>query len=212
MQVFTEEQAEQFSFDVLDATKLIPEELVPLHAGRPDGAQPQPGQLLRRDRAGRVLHGARRSGHRLQQRSAARRAASTPTSTRRSRGSAARTSTRSRSTRRSRRCTTTSATACIARRSRAAASRTSRTRSAAAVRSRRARAGFVSFPQPVPKTTRCAASRRSSPSTTTRRRCSANSQTDWREGAHRRRLSLRAEQGHGAGDSRAHGRVAAQCR
>ncbi len=30
VQVFTEEQAEAFSFDVLDATKLIPEELVPL--------------------------------------------------------------------------------------------------------------------------------------------------------------------------------------
>ena len=30
LQVFTEEQAEQFSFDILDATKLIPEELVPL--------------------------------------------------------------------------------------------------------------------------------------------------------------------------------------
>jgi catalase len=29
-QVFTEEQAEQFSFDVLDATKLVPEELIPL--------------------------------------------------------------------------------------------------------------------------------------------------------------------------------------
>ena len=30
MQVFTEEEAERFSFDVLDATKIIPEELVPL--------------------------------------------------------------------------------------------------------------------------------------------------------------------------------------
>jgi catalase len=30
LQVFTEEQAEHFSFDVLDATKIIPEELVPL--------------------------------------------------------------------------------------------------------------------------------------------------------------------------------------
>lgn len=30
VQVFTEEQAEKFSFDVLDATKLIPEELIPL--------------------------------------------------------------------------------------------------------------------------------------------------------------------------------------
>jgi catalase len=30
LQIFTEEQAEEFSFDVLDATKLIPEELIPL--------------------------------------------------------------------------------------------------------------------------------------------------------------------------------------
>ena len=30
VQVFTEEQAEQFSFDILDATKLIPEELIPV--------------------------------------------------------------------------------------------------------------------------------------------------------------------------------------
>jgi len=32
LQVFTEEQAEQFDFDVLDSTKLIPEELIPLVA------------------------------------------------------------------------------------------------------------------------------------------------------------------------------------
>ncbi|MEP7064555.1 MAG: catalase [Gemmatimonadota bacterium] len=30
LQIFTEEQAEQFSFDVLDATKIIPEELIPV--------------------------------------------------------------------------------------------------------------------------------------------------------------------------------------
>jgi catalase len=30
MQIFTEEQAERFSFDVLDATKIVPEELVPI--------------------------------------------------------------------------------------------------------------------------------------------------------------------------------------
>ena len=30
VQIFTEEQAEQFSFDVLDATKIVPEELVPV--------------------------------------------------------------------------------------------------------------------------------------------------------------------------------------
>jgi catalase len=32
LQVFTEEQAEAFSFDVLDPTKIIPEELVPLRS------------------------------------------------------------------------------------------------------------------------------------------------------------------------------------
>ena len=74
LQIFTEEQADGFSFDVLDATKLIPEELVPVHAGRPHGAEPQPGQLLRRDRAGGLLHRARRARHRLQQRPAAGRA------------------------------------------------------------------------------------------------------------------------------------------
>ncbi|MHC5720476.1 MAG: catalase, partial [Nostoc sp.] len=30
LQLFTEEQAEQFSFDVLDSTKLVPEELIPV--------------------------------------------------------------------------------------------------------------------------------------------------------------------------------------
>ncbi len=30
LQIFTEEQAEQFSFDILDSTKIIPEELIPL--------------------------------------------------------------------------------------------------------------------------------------------------------------------------------------
>ena len=57
---------------------------MPLQADRAHGAQPQSRQLLRRDRAGRVLHRAHRAGHRLQQRSAARRAASIRTSTRRS--------------------------------------------------------------------------------------------------------------------------------
>jgi len=35
LQIFTEEQAEDFSFDVLDATKLVPEELVPLRCPGP---------------------------------------------------------------------------------------------------------------------------------------------------------------------------------
>ena len=92
-----------------------------------------PGQLLRRDRAGRVLHGAHRARASTSATIRCSPGASIPTSTRRSRGSAGRTSTRFRSTRRSRRCTTTSATACIGRRSTAAASPTSPTRSAAAV-------------------------------------------------------------------------------
>ena len=41
--------------------------------GRQARPEPQPRQLLRRDRAGRVLRRARRAGHRLHQRSAARR-------------------------------------------------------------------------------------------------------------------------------------------
>ena len=55
----------KFSFDVLDATKIVPEELVPVRPVGPHGAQPQSRQLLRRDRAGRVLHRAHRAGHRL---------------------------------------------------------------------------------------------------------------------------------------------------
>ena len=39
LQIFTEEQAEGFSFDVLDATKIVPEELVPVVAGRQAGAR-----------------------------------------------------------------------------------------------------------------------------------------------------------------------------
>ena len=68
LQVFTEEQADGFSFDVLDATKLVPEELVPLRTVGKMVLEPQSRQLLRRDRAGRVLHAARRARHRLQQR------------------------------------------------------------------------------------------------------------------------------------------------
>ena len=38
-QIFSEKQAESFSFDVLDATKLVPEELVPLiPVGNPDSS------------------------------------------------------------------------------------------------------------------------------------------------------------------------------
>ncbi len=174
IQTFSEEQAEAFSFDVLDATKIVPEETRAAAHGGPPGAEPQPRQLLRRDRADRLLHAARGARHRLHERPAAagpqlllpRHAAL--------RAWAARTSTRSRSTRRSSRCTTTSATACIARPSTADARTTSPIRSAAAARSRpapraspRSPSGCSSSrPRPSPRS--CAPSPRSSPSTSTR--------------------------------------------
>ena len=95
------QQAEKFSFDVLDATKLIPEELVPVQpVGRmvlnrnPDNFFAETEQV-----AFCTAHVV--PGHRLQQRPAAGAAASTPISTRRSRAWADPTSTRSPSTRRS---------------------------------------------------------------------------------------------------------------
>ena len=98
LQIFTEEQAEQFSFDVLDATKIVPEELVPVTpVGRmvlnrnPDNFFAETEQV-----AFCTAHIV--PGHRLHATIRCSPAASTPTSTRRSRGSAGRTSTRSRST------------------------------------------------------------------------------------------------------------------
>ena len=71
VQLFDDEFADEFDFDVLDATKIIPEELVPVRRDRPARARPGGRQLLRRDRAGRVLHAERRARHRLHQRPAA---------------------------------------------------------------------------------------------------------------------------------------------
>ena len=72
LQLFDEEFADKFDFDVLDATKIIPEEdwcrcgrvgrLVLDRVRR---------QFLRRDRAGRVLHAEHRARHRLHERPAA---------------------------------------------------------------------------------------------------------------------------------------------
>ena len=71
LQLFDEKFAEDFDFDVLDATKIIPEELVPVRRVGSARARPHGGQFLRRDRAGRVLHPERRARHRLHQRPAA---------------------------------------------------------------------------------------------------------------------------------------------
>ena len=58
VQIVEEEDEFKFDFDLLDPTKIIPEELVPVRTRRQDDAQPQPRQLLRRDRAGRLPHRA----------------------------------------------------------------------------------------------------------------------------------------------------------
>jgi catalase len=89
----------KFSFDVLDATKLVPEEMVPVTPVGSHGAQPQSRQFLRRNRAGGLLHRALRSWHRLQQRPAYCRDAITPIWIRRSAAWEAPISTRFRSTR-----------------------------------------------------------------------------------------------------------------
>ena len=54
LQIIEEADEHAFDFDLLDATKIVPEELVPVQRVGPADAEPQPGQLLRRDRAGRL--------------------------------------------------------------------------------------------------------------------------------------------------------------
>jgi catalase len=61
VQIFTEEQAEAFSFDTWTRPSSFPKSWCPCARG-PHGAQPQPGQLLCRNRAGGLLHRARVPG------------------------------------------------------------------------------------------------------------------------------------------------------
>ena len=207
LQIFTEEQAEALHLRRARRDQDRARGTRAAGAGRPDGAEPQPRQLLRRDRAGGVLHGARRAGHRLQQRSAAGRAASTPTSTRRSRGSAARTSTRSRSTRRSPQ---------VHNNQRDGMHRQAIHRGRVAYEPnslgggcpfQAGTAGFVSFPEPM----RARGAQGARQARDVRRSLHAGDalleQPDrGREGAHRQRVPLRAVDGAGGGDSRADGR------
>ena len=65
LQVVEEKDEFAFGFDLLDPTKLIPEELVPVQRVGKLTLEPQSRQLLRRDRTGRFPRRARRSGHRL---------------------------------------------------------------------------------------------------------------------------------------------------
>ena len=61
LQLFDDAFVEKFDFDVLDATKLIPEELVPIKPCGADGPRSPGRQLFRRDRAGGLLHAERRA-------------------------------------------------------------------------------------------------------------------------------------------------------
>ena len=71
VQLIEESKAASLGFDLLDPTKLIPEEMVPVLTRGQAGAEPQSRQFLRRNRAGGVPSRPRGARHRLQQRPAA---------------------------------------------------------------------------------------------------------------------------------------------
>ena len=172
LQIFTEEQAEAFTFDVLDATKIVPEELVPVvPVGKlvlnrnPDNFFAETEQV-----AFCVAHVVPGSTFRT---IPSLPGGFIPTWTRRSRGLAARTSTRSRSTRRSRKCTTTSATECTARRFIAVACPMNRIRWAGAARSKPGGGLRLCSPSGARRAiTRSEARQSASPITTRRPSCS----------------------------------------
>ena len=133
LQIVEEKDEHKFGFDLLDPTKIIPEELVPVQRVGKMVAEPQSGQFLCRDRAGRRSIPATSCRASTSATTRCCKAGSSPISTRRSSASG-RTSTNCRSTGRSARSTTTSATAIAARRSTRAGSPTSPIRWAAAAR------------------------------------------------------------------------------
>ena len=198
MQVFDEEFADEFDFDVLDATKIIPEEQVPVRSVGRLVLDRVRRQLLRRDRAGRLLHAERRAGHRLHQRPAA---AGPQLLLPRHPAQAARQA---------------QLHADPDQRAAAARSRTSSAtgtcRSSRPGGARQLRAQHAGGDERGPRDDadnglhapcrgrggrrrRGASGRRPSPTTTARRGSSTISQTDGRAGAHRRGVRLRARQG-----------------
>ena len=110
VQTFDDDFADRFEFDVLDPTKLIPEEVLPVEPIGRLVLDRIGRQLLRRDRAGR--RSAPRTSSRASTSPTTRcsRAGTSPTSTPSSSASAARTSPTSRSTHRSARWPTSSRT------------------------------------------------------------------------------------------------------
>jgi catalase len=67
LQLFDQDFADKFDFDVFDATKIIPEE-DPYKESRTSGARSLRRQFLCRDRRSGVLHGECGAGRRFQQR------------------------------------------------------------------------------------------------------------------------------------------------
>ena len=113
IQVFPDTPDQMFEgIDLLDPTKIVPEELAPVQPIGAADPERQPDQLLRRDRAGGLPPRAPRARVSTSPTTRCCRAACSPTSTPSSPGSGARTSASCRSTGRTRRSTTCSATAC----------------------------------------------------------------------------------------------------
>ena len=172
IQAFDQKTADAFEFDVLDATKLIPEEDDPARgrsarwcstatpttsSPRPSRSPSTPATSCRASTSPTIR---------------CCRAGCSPTPTRSSSGSAGRTSTSSRSTGRAARCATSSATASSARTFPPDASPTSRT---ASIRPGRARAPNAAL-RPTrsrSRATSSASAPRASPITTARRGCSS---------------------------------------
>ncbi len=75
VQIVAEEDEHNFDFDLLDPTKIIPEELVPITPLGKMVLNRNPDNFFRRSRASCVLPRAYRAGHRFFQRSAAARSA-----------------------------------------------------------------------------------------------------------------------------------------
>ena len=153
LQVFPDTPDETFEgIDLLDPTKLVPEEIAPVQPVGLLTLTAQPDELLRRDRAGRVPRRQPGAGHRRHQRSAAPGAPVLLPRHPAHPARRARTSTRSRSTGRTPRSTTCCATASTRTRCTPASRRTSRTPSTAAARSSpawRKDGAFVDVPPPV---------------------------------------------------------------
>ena len=192
IQLFTEEEADRFSFDVLDATKLIPEELVPLRPiGRmvlnrnPDNFFAETEQVA----FGTAKHRAR---NRLQQRSAA--CGPHPFVLRHAAHTAGRSELPRNSDQRARRPSAQQpagrlpSTGDSARARRVRAEFTGRRMS---LSGRHEGLHFVSAAGR--RSTRCAASRRSSPTTTPRRGCSSKARATSRRRTSSRRFALSSQ-------------------